>query len=286
MVQTARSRERGPSLANQDDEHSVSAVLAGIINQIKLVLSEQYAGWINVFKDRFNAMIVPAVIEHQALSGYACKQNDGGFWNLSLVQTSSHVDIETLLAFLTKVSKTLKYYYVEDLIYRQILSELIRVVGVTALNFLLLRKNFCTWKRGMQIAYNVSRIEEWCVAVGVGEAIIHLQPLVQASKLLRHNKSSAEDVDEIFDTCFLLNPTQVKKLLTMSSSVDISPLPQVLEAIQNAPVVANDELLLPLENSAPFHVGIERVVLVEEFIPEWLHLPHINAFISFKNESQ
>ena len=52
---------------------------------------------------------------------------------------------------------------------RQILTELLRVIGVSSFNHILMRKNFCTWKRGVQIQYNVSRLEEWCTSHGIAE---------------------------------------------------------------------------------------------------------------------
>lgn len=39
-------------------------------------------------------------------------------------------------------------FTVEDSTCRQILTELLRVIGVSSFNHLLMRKNFCTWKRG------------------------------------------------------------------------------------------------------------------------------------------
>lgn len=73
---------------------------------------------------------------------------------------------------------------------------------------------------GVQIQYNVSRLEEWCTGHGIAEATLHLQQLLQAAKLLTLNKSSASDIEIIFDVCFLLNATQVKKLLSLYHSAD------------------------------------------------------------------
>lgn len=67
----------------------------------------------------------------------------------------------------------------------------------------------------MQIQYNTTRIEEWCNKNEIAEAALHLEPLMQAAKLLQLNKTSVEDVDIMFDVCFLLTPSQIKKLLTL-----------------------------------------------------------------------
>ena len=92
---------------------------------------------------------------------------------------------------------------------------MIKYIGAMAFNELLVRKNFCTWKRGMQVQYNVTHLEEWCNSFDVSEATLHLEPLMQATKLLQLNKTGAEDADIMFDVCFLLTATQIKKLLTI-----------------------------------------------------------------------
>lgn len=89
-----------------------------------------------------------------------------------------------------------------------------------------MRKGFCTWRRGMQVQYNVTRIEEWCTKNGVAEATLHLEPLMQAAKLLQLNKAHVDDVDVMFDVCFLLSPTQIKKLLMVFRPAEFeAPVP-------------------------------------------------------------
>ena len=103
---------------------------------------------------------------------------------------------------------------------------------ISAFNHLLMRKNFCTWKRGVQIQYNVSRLEEWCTGHGISEATLHLQQLLQAGKLLTLNKTSPSDIETIFDVCFLLNPSQIKKILGLYYAADFdSPVKKCNSAI-------------------------------------------------------
>jgi myosin-5 len=66
----------------------------------------------------------------------------------------------------------------------------------------------------------VSRLEEWCTGHGIAEATLHLQQLLQAAKFLTLNKTSSNDIETIFDVCFLLNPTQIKKLLSLYHAAD------------------------------------------------------------------
>jgi myosin-5 len=49
---------------------------------------------------------------------------------------------------------------------------------------------------------------------------LHLQQLLQAAKVLTLNKTSPGEIETIFDVCFLLNPSQIKKLLTVYHAAD------------------------------------------------------------------
>jgi myosin-5 len=232
VIKSLRDKLPAPTSANQDDEHSASAVLAQIKADLEELLVDIYYGWLKELKKRLVNMVVPAVIENQSLPGYICKQG-GGLWGKWASRgTNTEFTIDQLLNFLSKLSKTMRCYYMEDSLSRQALTELLRYTGISAFNHLLMRKNFCTWKRGVQIQYNVSRLEEWCTGHGISEATLHLQQLLQAGKLLTLNKTSPSDIETIFDVCFLLNPSQIKKILGLYYAADFdSPVKKCNSAI-------------------------------------------------------
>lgn len=122
--------------------------LEKIRNDLDYLLIEIYHGWIKELKKRLTNMIVPAVIENQSLPGYICKQSGGLWGKWGKTAGASQFTIEQLLNFLSKLAKTMRCYYMEDTMTRQILTELLRVIGVSSFNHILMRKNFCTWKRG------------------------------------------------------------------------------------------------------------------------------------------
>jgi myosin-5 len=75
----------------------------------------------------------------------------------------------------------MKSYYLESSIITQTVTELLRLVGVTAFNDLLMRRNFLSWKRGLQINYNITRIEEWCKGHDMPEGTLQLEHLMVRS---------------------------------------------------------------------------------------------------------
>jgi myosin V len=151
LVKTLRDTLRSPASANQDDEHSALAVLAQLRSNLELLLIEIYQGWIKELKKRLLIMIVPAVLENQSLPGYICKEGGGLWGKWSARSPASQYTLDQLLNFISKLSKTMRCYYIEDTMSRQILTELLRYIGVSAFNHLLTRKNLCTWKRGILI---------------------------------------------------------------------------------------------------------------------------------------
>ncbi|KAI8833690.1 P-loop containing nucleoside triphosphate hydrolase protein [Chytriomyces cf. hyalinus JEL632] len=276
-----QQRRRNQGMQNDMESANPEKALEQIRQDLDVLLMDIYHGWIKELKKRLANMIVPAVIENQSLPGYICKQS-GGIWGKwgAKSATSSQFTIEQLLNFLSKLSKTMRCYYMEDSMTRQILTELLRVIGVSAFNHLLVRKNFCTWKRGVQIQYNVSRLEEWCTTHGIAEATLHLQQLLQAAKLLTLNKTSPQDIETIFDVCFLLNPTQIKKLLSLYYAADFdSPLsPELLKIVANRALLneKSDTLLLDLDLGPDFtKPNIRPVEYIDRFIPAWISLPNI-----------
>lgn len=126
----------------------------------------------------------------------------------------------------------------------------------------------------------MSRLEEWCTSHGIAEATLHLQQLLQAAKLLTLNKSSPADIEVIFDVCFLLNPTQIKKLLSIYYAADFdSPLSPDLLKIIGGRAVLNEEsdlLLLDLEAGPGFVRGVVKGVEgLDGYVPGWIRVPLI-----------
>ncbi|OUM67083.1 hypothetical protein PIROE2DRAFT_66016 [Piromyces sp. E2] len=145
-------------------------IMEKISNDIELLIVEIYFTWLKELKKELNVMIVPAVIESQCLKEYIVR-NDG-IWNRIKGNTNPQFTIEQLLSYLSKISKLLKMYYTEESIATQILSHLVKLIGINSFNHLIMRKNFCSWKRGVQIQFNVNQIEVWCDTHQVQEALL------------------------------------------------------------------------------------------------------------------
>ncbi|KAF9995281.1 Myosin type-2 heavy chain 1 [Entomortierella chlamydospora] len=233
--------------------------------------------WMKSLKKQLNKMIIPAIIESQALPGFIT--NDSGRFFNKLIGSSPTFSMDDLLMLFNKIWRAMSCYYVEHTVVRQVMTELLKMVGVTGFNDLLMRRNFCTWKRAMQIQYNITRIEEWCKGHDLPEGTLQLEHLMQATKLLQLKKASQNDIEIIYDVCWMLTPSQVQKLVQnyMIADYEVPVSPDLIKAIavRVAANEKNDALLLDaisLEDAGSFETPELREVDLEgeRYLPAWL----------------
>lgn len=179
-----------------------------------------FHAWMKELKKVLGKMVIPAVIEGQSLPGFMTS-NTSHFFNKILTGSSQPAyTMDQLLHFLNKVWRVLTCYFIEHTVSTQILTELLKLIGVSAFNDLLMRKNFSSWKRAMQIQYNITRIEEWCKGHDIPEGTLQLEHLMQATKLLQFKKATLQDIENIYDVCWILSPTQIQKLISQYQTAD------------------------------------------------------------------
>ncbi|KAF9579807.1 Myosin type-2 heavy chain 1 [Lunasporangiospora selenospora] len=233
--------------------------------------------WMKSLKKQLNKMIIPAIIESQALPGFIT--NDSGRFFNKLMGSGPTYSMDDLLMLFNKVWKAMSCYYVEHSVVRQVMTELLKMVGVTGFNDLLMRRGFCTWKRAMQIQYNITRIEEWCKGHELPEGTLQLEHLMQATKLLQLKKASQSDIEIIYDVCWMLTPSQVQKLVQNYQIADyeVPVSNDLIKAIAQrvAANEKNDTLLLDaisLEDAGSFETPEIRDVDLdgERYLPPWL----------------
>ncbi|KAF9561042.1 Myosin type-2 heavy chain 1 [Mortierella alpina] len=233
--------------------------------------------WMKSLKKQLNKMIIPAIIESQALPGFIT--NDSGRFFNKLIGSGPTFSMDDLLMLFNKIWKAMSCYYVEHTVVSQVMTELLKMVGVTGFNDLLMRRNFCTWKRAMQIQYNITRIEEWCKGHDLPEGTLQLEHLMQATKLLQLKKASHNDIEIIYDVCWMLTNTQVQKLVQnyMIADYEVPVSPDLIKAIamRVAANEKNDVLMLDaisLEDAGSFETPEIRDVDLEgeRYLPAWL----------------
>ena len=164
--------------AQKTDNFEYDRLLEIVKHDLESLEFNIYHTWMKVLKKKLQKMIVPAIIESQSLPGFVTSESNRFLGKLLQSNSTPAYSMDNLLSLLNNVFKAMRAYYLEDSIITQTLTELLRLVGVTAFNDLLMRRNFLSWKRGLQINYNITRIEEWCKSHDMPEGTLQLEHLM------------------------------------------------------------------------------------------------------------
>lgn len=240
-----------------------------------------YHAWMKELKKTLDKMVVPALVMSQSLPGFVTTEN-ARFMSRMFNSNQTTASMDDLLSLFNKVHKAMKGYFLSQEFIKQPIMELLRLVGVKSFNDLLMKRNFASWKRGLQINYNITRIEEWCKAHDVAEGVIRLEHIMESVKLLQLKKSTLEDIDIIYDICWTLTPLQIQKLISQYLVADYEP-PISTEILNMVAAKAKTEsqapLMLeqiPIDDSGPFELVDPRPLeRLESYVPGWLQVPTV-----------
>ncbi|KAI8376428.1 P-loop containing nucleoside triphosphate hydrolase protein [Radiomyces spectabilis] len=170
-------------------------------------------------KKKLSKMVIPAIVESQLLPGFNATES-GRFHGKSLGGTQPAYTMEDVLHLFNTSYATMKRYEIEQAISEQLLTELLKYIGVSTFNDVVMRRNFNSWKRAMQIQYNLTVLEDWCKSHEMADATLQLEHLMQATKLLQLKKATLDDIKIIYDVCWMLTPVQVQKLVQNYAAAD------------------------------------------------------------------
>ena len=115
---------------------------------------------------------------------------------------------------------------------QSILIVIFRHMSIVCFNQLLLKRNFISWKRAIQIQFNLSRLEDWCRerlgAFGMDqEAIDAFGPLLQAVKVIQLAKTRGVDSGSYSNVHLIYHPCKSGNYLQatcrMISKTALSP---------------------------------------------------------------
>ncbi|KAG9786070.1 myosin-2, partial [Aureobasidium melanogenum] len=267
--------------AQKTDNYEYDRLLEIVKHDLESLEFNIYHTWMKVLKKKLHKMIVPAIIESQSLPGFVTNESSRFLGKLLPSNNTPAYSMDNLLSLLNNVYRAMKAYYLEDSIVTQTVTELLRLVGVTAFNDLLMRRNFLSWKRGLQINYNITRIEEWCKSHDMPEGTLQLEHLMQATKLLQLKKATLNDIEIIQDICWMLSPNQIQKLLNQYLVADYEqPINgEIMKAVASRVTEKSDVLLLApvdMEDSGPYEIAEPRVITaLETYTPSWLQTPRL-----------
>lgn len=250
--------------AQSGERHNPSTKLLTLL-QIRMdvtrLIEHLYRAWLSDLMRFFGKLGVMALLDHQGLTGFAAEDNfkdtnSNTFKNIIMplaklasarfAELESERSVDDLVDCLEELADALEASHLQSEIAGQLFGAIMSHICASAFNQLLIRKNYATWKRGIQIQFNISRLEEWAtslqaknpgyyfsasrisspvdsnagplVSAGLinSSPIWQVEPLVQAVKLLQLAKTTvASDLELLFEACPRLTISQIRKILSI-----------------------------------------------------------------------
>ncbi|XP_034153423.1 unconventional myosin-Va isoform X11 [Esox lucius] len=207
----------------KQNEHCLSNFDLAEYRQVLSDLAIQiYQQLIKCMENILQPMIVSGMLEHETIQGVSGVKPTGLRKRTSSIADEGTYTLESILRQLSAFHSTMCQHGTDPELIKQVVKQQFYIIGAVTLNNLLLRKDMCSWSKGMQIRYNVSQLEEWLrdkslMMCGAKET---LEPLIQAAQLLQVKKKTDEDAEAICSLCNCLSTAQIVKVLNLYTPVN------------------------------------------------------------------
>ncbi|KAF7701920.1 hypothetical protein HF521_001203 [Silurus meridionalis] len=197
-----------------------------VFSDLAIHIHDQF---LDAMEDALFPMIVPGMLEHESLQGISSmkptgfrKRSNSMLGDGFIEGEGQNYSVSSILQLLSDYHSCMAQQGMDPQLQGQALRQLFYLIGATSLNSILLRKDLCSCRKGMQIRCNISYLEEWLRDKGLqGYNIMEtLGPLSQAAWLLQVNKTTDDDAAEIQQRCHELSPVQIVKILNSYTPID------------------------------------------------------------------
>uniref|UniRef100_A0ABM5EXU1 Unconventional myosin-Va isoform X1 n=1 Tax=Pogona vitticeps TaxID=103695 RepID=A0ABM5EXU1_9SAUR len=181
-----------------------------------------YQQLVRVLENILQPMIVSGMLEHETIQGVSGVKPTGLRKRTSSIADEGTYTLDSIVRQLNTFHSIMCQHGMDPELIKQVVKQMFYIIGAVTLNNLLLRKDMCSWSKGMQIRYNVSQLEEWLrdknlVNSGAKET---LEPLIQAAQLLQVKKKTDDDAEAICSMCNALTTAQIVKVLNLYTPVN------------------------------------------------------------------
>uniref|UniRef100_A0AAR2KR41 Unconventional myosin-Va n=1 Tax=Pygocentrus nattereri TaxID=42514 RepID=A0AAR2KR41_PYGNA len=207
----------------KQNEHCLSNFDLAEYRQVLSDLAIQiYQQLIKCMENILQPMIVSGMLEHETIQGVSGVKPTGLRKRTSSIADEGTYTLDSIIRQLNSFHSIMCQHGTDPELIKQVVKQQFYIVGAVTLNNLLLRKDMCSWSKGMQIRYNVSQLEEWLrdknlMVCGAKET---LEPLIQAAQLLQVKKKTDEDAEAICSMCNALTTAQIVKVLNLYTPVN------------------------------------------------------------------
>ncbi|XP_063305130.1 unconventional myosin-Va isoform X3 [Pelobates fuscus] len=209
--------------STRQNEHCLTNFDLAEYRQVLSDLAIQiYQQLVRVLENILQPMIVSGMLEHETIQGVSGVKPTGLRKRTSSIADEGTYTLDSIMRQLNTFHSIMCQHGMDPELIKQVIKQMFYIIGAVTLNNLLLRKDMCSWSKGMQIRYNVSQLEEWLrdknlMNSGAKET---LEPLIQAAQLLQVKKKTDEDAEAICSMCNALTTAQIVKVLNLYTPVN------------------------------------------------------------------
>ncbi|CAD1781872.1 similar to Saccharomyces cerevisiae YAL029C MYO4 One of two type V myosin motors (along with MYO2) involved in actin- based transport of cargos [Maudiozyma barnettii] len=286
---------------NVDEYNEYVSLVTELKEDFESLSYNIYNIWLKKLQKELQKKAIPAIVMSESLPGFSASESNS-FLNKFFNSNDSYT-MDDILTFFNSIYWCMRSFHIENEVFRSVVTTLLNYIDSICFNDLIMRRNFLSWKRGLQLNYNITRLEEWCKSHELPDGADCLKHLIQTSKLLQLRKYTIEDINILRGICSDLSPAQLQKLITQSHVADYeSPIPEeILKYVadlvkqESAAVAAantegatdksglKNDIFLHTPNGPfddPFvQIPTREFDQVEAYIPVWLNLPSTKRIV-------
>ncbi|XP_070827541.1 unconventional myosin-Va-like [Chaetodon trifascialis] len=237
-----------------------------------------YRQLIKCMENILQPLIVASMLEHEAIQGVLGSKPTGLRKRSTSFPEEGAVTVEVLLQRLAHFHTTMSQHGMDPDLIKQVVKQQFYIICAVTLNHLLLRKDMCSWSKGLQIRYNVWQLEEWLTERELADcgAKETLEPLIQAAQLLQIKKKTDADAQAICNMCTALTTAQIVKVLTL-----YTPVIEFEERVSTAFIATIKNLLKDRVESSTLMMDTKKIFSVTlTFTPSSVALETIQIPVS------
>lgn len=208
----------------------------------------------------FSRAGISSILEHQSLSNYKVRTENKKSEKFlesvlnSFVTPAHRNEYQLSINGLLEALDDLLEAFIKTTLDLEIIQSILLVIfghmSTICFNQLLLKRNFISWKRAIQIQFNLSRLEDWCrerlSSFGIDQDSINsFGPLLQSVKIIQLAKTRGVDSGVLQQCAPDLSPYQIRKLLMSYVPDDFEDGPVPINLIRQFPALdKNGNVLL------------------------------------------
>ena len=282
---TVSSNKEVAKVMGQEEYEIFLKLIADAKEDFESLSYNIYNIWMKKILGILETKSVQAVVLSQSLPGFVSQEQSPLMSKLFSKEPKYKMD--DILTLFNEIYWSMKNCFFDETIITTVIRELLKFIDAFCFNDLIMRRQFLTWKRGLQLNYNVMRLEEWCKTHGIEDGNVQLTHLFQVSKLLQLRKNSSEDVEIIYEICNSLRPIQIQKLFSLYHIADYEvPISsKIIDELTHRVKTSGDTEYLETVNKDtlfddPFRmIDLRPFNKIEAYVPARLTLPNIRRII-------